>query len=528
MPPLLNVLKDRSNSISVLTALLKALNIPVSFHTIKRNLEEHPDFPSLLSLSDCLYGWEVPHQIYQIEKKHYNPEDISFPFIAHMVGEEEKFILITEIEAGKVRYKDEHKFDAVMNEGDFLVKWDGVILYAQKESNSGEEKYWDNLVKGWIKILRIPFLILVLALIVFLCLDRNGLSWIQSSLLGLNLIGVFVTLLLLTHSIDSRNPFIQNLCTLGNKNGCNNILLSEAANVTSWLSWSEVGFCFFTGSSILLLNKDVETLHLLGWLNVASLPYTVYSFTYQYRVKNWCVLCCTVQVILWLETAVFFFTGSLGVVGNISPFSILCFLAPVAIWSFIKPFLIDAAQISSLKLQVKKFKYNSSLFYQLLGSQLHFQIPDSLKPVQLGNPLAKNTITIVSSPYCGPCATAHRMVEEWLTYREDIKLNIIFASSDDIEDPSTQVAVHINALNSLSGESLLKQAVEEWYAQKDKNYEEWARGFPVEINQESKEIAELHNEWCMEAKIGATPTILIDGYKLPAPYRLEDIIYLFN
>ena len=105
-------------------------------------------------------------------------------------------------------------------------------------------------------------------------------------------------------SLNANNPFVKNLCSLGGKNDCNAILKSDAAKVTSWLSWSEVGFFYFFGSLLSLLLAS-SSLPLLAWLNLFALPYAIYSIAYQYRHKNWCVLCCCVQALLLLEALAF-------------------------------------------------------------------------------------------------------------------------------------------------------------------------------------------------------------------------------
>jgi hypothetical protein len=43
-------------------SLVRALNIKVTDHTIRQCVTEHPDHPSLLSISDCLNEWNVDHQ----------------------------------------------------------------------------------------------------------------------------------------------------------------------------------------------------------------------------------------------------------------------------------------------------------------------------------------------------------------------------------------------------------------------------------------------------------------------------------
>jgi len=75
---------QKENAFSVLVALVKKLNIRVSSETINSCLHDHPDYPGLLSLGDCLTEWKIPNSAYRIDQSDYNPADLSFPLIAHL------------------------------------------------------------------------------------------------------------------------------------------------------------------------------------------------------------------------------------------------------------------------------------------------------------------------------------------------------------------------------------------------------------------------------------------------------------
>lgn len=516
-----------ANPTAVLSTLIKKLNIRVSPFTLKQDLEMHPDFPSLLALSDCLNSWKVAHEAYRINKKDYKAEDLSFPFIAHLTENGGQFMLINSIKDGQVHYSDQEEANGTVSEEQFLKRWDGIILYAEKDENSGEANYTNNLIKGWLDAARLPFIVLVLLIGIFTAVNYNGGDWSYLALLGIKVAGVVVSGFLLMHSIDANNPFIQNLCSLGKKNNCNTILKSDAAKVTSWLSWSEVGMFYFAGSLICLL-VNPASFGLLAWLNLACLPYTLYSIGYQIKIKNWCVLCCSVQILLWLEAGAFLVQSNY-VADFQAPViisALISFLFPIAIWSFIKPFMLKAGQTKPLNQQLKKFKYNSDLFQQLLTSTPRYSVPDELMPVVLGNPEAKTVITMVSNPFCGPCATAHKALDEWLVDRSDIQLKIVFTTANHEDDARTKVSRHVAALSLLEDKSIVGDALNDWYAQSNKKYESWAVKYPATFNGEMNAVTERQKEWCDLTEITFTPTILVNGYKLIEPYRLEDIKYL--
>lgn len=531
---LLTLKSQQTNSVSVLNSLIEKLGIPVSSFTVKQDLEEHPDYPSLLAMSDCLTNWKVPHDVYKLDKDDFSFSDLSLPCIAHFNRLGTEFILIYEIADGKLKFSDEHKNNKVLTESEFLASWDGVVLYAKRDSESAELNYKSALVKGWINRVRIPFLISILLVSVFLTIGFTGASSFYIGLLVLKLLGIATSVLLLMYSLNTNNPFIKNLCGLGKKNNCNAILKSDAAKVTSWLSWSEVGMVYFTGSFIcLLINPD--TITLLAWLNLACLPYTFYSIGYQIKIKNWCLLCCTVQVLLWMEACVFVMERPYGL--NLSPSLnnsyilwcfILSFLLPIAIWVFLKPLMLKAQQSQPLKQQLNKFKYNSELFHQLLTSQTRYAVPDDLMPLVLGNPEAETIITIVSNLFCTPCAQAHKTLDSWLCNRDDIQLKVIFTTANHDDDANTKVARHFTALSLLNDQHVAGAALSNWYAQRDKKYENWAASYPLQSDIDLSLVTEKQRAWCKMVEIEYTPTILINGYKLVDPYHLEDIQYLVS
>lgn len=526
--------RKKPNVIAVTELLLKALEVNVSPTTVANSLQDHPEYPSLLAVSDCLTEWHIPNQSYSIKKSEYELTDLEYPFIAHSNANGGSFMLVHDLADNRISYSDEKKQKVSIDGNEFLKIWNGVALHAIPNQKSGEENYYQKVAMASLNQFKLPALIITVLIAILLSLNNQSIQLGSTLFLVFKLFGLAVSALLLMHSIDANNPLIQNLCSLGSKNNCNAILKSDAAKVTTWLSWSEVGLFYFAGSILALLFAP-NSLSLLIWLNVLAMPYTVYSISYQYRHKNWCVLCCSIQAILALEllTNLLFNYGSYDLNTAIFNFNtiaifIACFILPILTWSFLKPFLLKTAQFSPLKQQLKKFKYNSDLFNQVLTSQARFAVPDDLMPIILGNPNATTTITMVSNPFCGPCAKAHEMLDQWLSVRDDIKLKIIFTTADHEDDDKTKVARHVSALSLLNDVNLLENALNDWYKQGTKKYETWAEAYPITYDGEMSSVTQKQKEWCQLTEIEFTPTILVNGYKLPEPYRLEDIKYLLT
>ena len=92
----------------------------------------------------------------------------------------------------------------------------------------------------------------------------------------------------------------------------------------------------------------------------------------------------------------------------------------------------------------------------------------------------------------------------------------------------TTIAQHMIALSLFKDQSVVMRALNDWYGQSNKVYEIWAEKYPVIITEVAKIACFKQNDWCKAVKINFTPTIFVNGYRLPELYQLEDLKYLIN
>jgi hypothetical protein len=70
---------------------------------------------------------------------------------------------------------------------------------------------------------------------------------------------------------------------------------------------------------------------------------------------------------------------------------------------------------------------------------------------------------------------------------------------------------------------------DDWFAYGYKNKESFFEKYPREVGSEEVEKEFLaHQSWKRRTKLDATPTILVNGYKLPPNYKIEDFRYVSN
>jgi hypothetical protein len=299
------------------------------------------------------------------------------------------------------------------------------------------------------------------------------------------------------------------------------VLNAPAATVVGNVHWSDVGLVYFAGGLLAALwnSTKPQASPLLGLLAVLSLPYVVFSVYYQARVaRQWCALCLGVQAVLLVEGALAL-NQPLTLPTTFPTYAafVAAFLLPTALWLIGKPLWQQANEADSLRQQLARFKNNPDLFAALLQKQPQAPLwrPDAL--IRLGNPEAEHVLTVVTNPYCGPCAQMHRAVEDLLSKRHNLRVEIIFLACDGPTGRATTMLRHLLALGDKTS------ALNDWYAQDAKDYAQWAKRWSANPEQTPFEQAKEHCDWCRAAKVDATPTVFVDGYKLPEVYRLEDV-----
>jgi len=530
-------LTNLSNPEAALIKLLKYSGAANNINIVNDEFEKHPDYPSLLAVSDVLTALKIENNAFLSNFDELINERC--PFLAYTNSNGGELLVVNKIVPGNFIVSNEKWNKHKLNAEEFEKIFAGVILTIEPSKDFTNAA----TLKNTIRAIKAPAIGTVIALILLLALTLHtgylsSLNWQTLLLTVFKSTGLITSVLLLVQSIDSNNPLVQIMCQSVGKSNCNAILSSKAAKVFEGLSWSEVGFFYFAGTWLLLLFGGGSAMiwQALAILNFISLPYTVYSIYYQARVaKQWCVLCCTIQALLWLEfipLAIYVYHNPLSFLGgwHAAAWSVLfiCLMAPITLWLLLKPLFLKVQQLKPLKEQLRKFKYNAELFNKMLNEQPKYAIPDENWSIVLGNVEANNIITMVTNPYCPPCADTHRMLDELLYQRQDIQARIVFTANNTEKDIKTPVSRHLMALNDLPDKTVVRNALNDWYGQKQKNYNAWAKVYPAQLNELEYYKIDRQHDWCQVAEIVATPTLLLNGYRLPAVYQLPDLKYLLE
>jgi len=519
---------------------LKLLSVKVNNSTVDETLQNHPDWPSLLCISDALSKWNIPNAAGKIEKQEI--ERIPTPFLVQTFNPVSPIEVVTDVDETfvKVLSKDFDK-PVLEKREDFFKRWNGIYLLAKKTGISGEVNFKENKQKRNFKVLMQAMLVLLIFIISILFIERNIFSSTQVvSQYGIYLqyliliSGMGVATLLLWHEIDNNNPILKKVCTGIIKGNCDAILSGKQSKVFSWLSWSEVGFFYFTGGllSFLFVVPMPQGISIIAYINILALPYTIFSIYYQgFIAKQWCMLCLSVQALLILGGINVFANGFLLQISQISIklilTSVLFYLIPVLIWYSIKPYLLRLQEAKNTKHEYLRLKFNTEIFETLLKKQKQITIPTDGLGINLGNHSPRNILVKVCSPNCGPCAAAHPKIEELLSEIPDLAVKINFTAPNDPTNQLYKPVSHFLAIQAQNNEKeSIKKALDDWYLADKKDYTHFAKLYPSTIGLEEQGNAiEAMFKWCNEMKIQYTPTFFINGFELPKTYSIEDLKY---
>lgn len=517
-----------SNITSVLTGFLRILKIPVTSNTILEEVNRHPDSPSIATISDLFDKWKMPNGAYQLTVEDLN--EVPIPFITHLNSNNGEFALITGVEPAHIIASNENWKNHKISIDSFKKIFSGTILLAERDEKSGEPDYESKRLKQQWDAFRLPALCLSITLwLVFSLYEKSVISSVVLILLILKSIGLLTSVLLLVQHVDSGNLWIKRICNTGKKISCNSILLSKQSKPFGIISWAELGFFYFASTYVFLIVNvsNPASLSLLTVLSLIVLPYTVYSIYFQaFIAKKWCIMCCIVQAIFWMEFLISmrapFFLGKIPLNATIELLIYLFLIA--SSWLFIKPFLQKAQELPSIKSQLFQTKYNVDYFWSLLERQNKVLALDEHASIVIGNLEAEYTITMAANINCGPCAEAHQVLEKWLEEAGRFKLQIIFLTTNSDEDPRRKVVAHLMALYR-ENQDIMRQALNDWYNRADKNYHTWSLKYPVKVTNADIHSVQLQNAWSISSKVEFTPTLFINGSKVPASFRAEELKY---
>jgi protein-disulfide isomerase len=526
---------------NVFTSFLELLRVKHTKSSAHKHFNEHPHKYNLYGLSAMLSDYGVENAATKIEDKENDLLNIELPFIAHTGSD---FAIVHKVEADNVHYFWNGK-KITIPVSQFLQSWSGVALLAEVSSDSIEPNYAENRKKELFSVIQKSILAFVGVLIFGLAYINNTLfaNLGITLLLLISLFGVYICYLLVLKQMRIHSQYADKICSLFSKQDCNNVLESDAAKLWGVVGWAEIGLGYFTANVLLLLFCP-QMVYLVAILNIFTLPYTFWSVWYQKaKARQWCPLCLIVMGILWAVFVINLIFGYIGfdfawlasgtelqppattvmtlkdilLVGSI-------YIATVFGFNLLIPKLNKGGKMESIKQEINAIKANEEVFEKLLTQQSFYEVSRDDSQIFFGNPDADLKITIFTNPFCNPCAKMHRRVEKLLQETKgNVCVQYLFSSFRPDLDFANKYLI---AAYLQKEQSEFERIIADWFERGKPMKEEFFDGLNLDIENPAVEAEfQKHEAWKAKTQLRATPTILVNGYKLPENYKIEDLRY---
>lgn len=512
---------------TLLSQYLQLLHVKFTPEFADKLFNEHPYKNNLYGLSRMLSAYNIRNIGVRVTDKSklatFEP-----PFLVHTL--DSTFFLVRKVTSTRITFLLENKtLDYSLEE--FNKIWSGIVLFAEPGEHSGEPSYRKNLLIRLYRRSTRFLLVLALLFLLFLFFTSSGYSYSTGSyiLIGIYLAGMVVSSIVLLRQVSLQSKYADKLCSLLNKHSrCDTVLGSKAAKLFGFIGWSEIGLGYFTSNLIIAVFVP-RFMPYMALLNICALPYSLWSIWYQkFRAKQWCSICLTTQLIIWLQFLTNICSGFMYIPGDFSARTIL-FLAGICVIPFLLinnllPYIAKGIKSENTVQELKSIILKDEVFTALLKEEGKYPTECIRSNIIFGNPAAEFTITVLTNPHCNPCAAMHKRVNHLLkTAGDKVSIKYIFSSFGEEFDSSGKALIEIYLNNNME---MIEKAYAEWFETGRENKERFFEKYNIRPDDPAAaEEYARHKEWREAAKLTATPTVLVNGYKLPRSYTLEELAY---
>ncbi len=509
----------------IVVRLLKENNISFNKKELEFQIQSHPSYPSLHSITGVLNHFNIENIAAKVEAEESIVNQLPNCFIAQVTeGNSNSLVTVKKKSNGYSIYNGIVKTLDLVKE-DFIKKFTGIIVAVEENETKSSSKQYDSLLKI------VPLTLLFLISVYFIYKANYN---IYSNLyLLLSLAGIIISIAIIKQELGLQTKIGDAFCSSAKKNkDCDAVLTSNGAIIFESFKLSDLSLVYFTG---LLLASIVlsPSSSLLYSLSLISLPVVIYSIYYQYFVtKSWCFLCLTIGGILVLQGIIAYFFGFIDFYYQLNDILIFTFVTITSFlfWLTLKPYITEIKKLRSEKIKTTKFQRNFTIFETLLKSKekANTLIPQT-DEIVFGNEKANVEIVVITNPFCGYCKDSHTLVENILKkYENDVKITIRFnIQIDENESDLKYIVTRLYELYFIENKEKCLLAMHDIY--KGISPKKWFDKFG-KSNQDKKYIDFIKSEksWCTQNNINFTPAILINGYSYPKQYDRNDLLFFIE
>lgn len=511
---------DSAHTSAIASILLEKLNVSHNRQFILKTLDELPYSGTLWALQRALKVFGVSSEGIKVEKDELL--NIPTPFIASTSN---GLLVVVSSSANNVECINEKRSGKTYDKMSFHEIWDGIVLLP-KEKHSGGGDY---IEKHRLNVFNRHFSFFVRCISALLCLAvfawnqweniHNLYQWQAYCYCVLCTVGLSLSILLFKEQLYLESAISQRLCNSIKNGSCRNVLHSKAAKIIGGFSWSETGLAYFT-ACLFTLATTHDSYGTLAVLSLCALAYTPWSIWYQKsKLHQWCMLCLMVQAVLVLSACTVLSAGVYSLSWRAVFVWSACFSAILSGANWASQAIMKGRFAQEWERSYKRLKYSNGVLEVLSENEPQLiKAPALESSIVFGNRNAKYQITVFSNLDCATCAELHEALS--LLDLDKCCLHYYFTTLTPTYARNARKAI---AYYLQHGEESAKKFLSAWYKAVAKEEEPPDAVTDLDTSH-PKVAAELavHTAWMKAHELVATPTVFINGAKLPPYYTVED------
>ncbi len=513
----------------VVATFLHRLRVPVARQECLRLIRSHPDYPALVSVSDTLDSLGVDNYVAQFDDDELG--DIAFPYLAQLnqAGGGDLALVADAADLAAARTRAGSTWTGI------IVQASGLRVPASPEQ---VERY--HLAR---KLTVVTWLVLAVAALLLVQPAWAMGSWLAGGSYLTALAGLFVGALLLAKELGVAPELVAEFCGDGPQAGCDDVLATDPIRLFGFFTLTDAAVAYFLWQvgCLALVAVAPAAAGLSTLSNAAALlgiPVVVFSI-YQQRwvAKAWCRLCLLVDAVLLLHAGLALYAFGQGVIvpTTLTPLlvanAVLALLASSGLVVLLKQLGKRQQELAESELTLQRSKNSVTLFTNTLLRQPRIDTRDFDQELVIGHDDAPVEIIMASSLYCVPCKKGHEQLTRLVALYPDklrVRFRLVVSNVDTGRFPTANQYVLLYWLMHCWGQpderTRTTQLLHDWYERMD--LDRFALTHPADFSGDhalSTALSTEHYRWVRQSRITRTPTYFLNGYQLPAAYRLSDL-----
>ena len=465
---------------------------------------------SIRSISDTLDELGVVNYVYYLNSDQLT--SIVYPAIAPTT---DSFVLIKAVTNGNVTVIEDGNKERTVSLEDFTKIWNGYILTVdssnEQHSNESASYYLGQLI--W-HLKDKAVYCLCAALVVLICLIRSLDGYQNVLFLVSGLAGIIISAAVYLKENKINNP-LAGLCNIKGHDQCQEVIGSKGSKILGHISIGDLSLTYFICISLVTL-LPLYSPNAISIYPITSIAFVLYSAIWMFVNKRACPLCITIDLLLVVQVTLV--ASSLAAIEftRITLTYVVAFFIIFLALIKLKDLLNSERDLKSLKAVKEALLSNTNIFWGLMRQQ---QCAISKMPeYTLSNTKdsSRPTILLVINPHCPFCHRVHKK----LWGLSDYNIELIFLTKENDRKAELVAAYILEQFHNwnLSWETA-NELIEDYY-KKSIIPNSWR------IEDKFYDILMQHRAFCIENNISGTPTVLINGRRIPEQYVLTDLEYI--